>query len=700
MAAAKTLRTAAEKHRRQAAERSRERTKAAAECGPLPKIKNAARKRRCKSDLAKFLAEYIFARNPDAKPLGDDQLAMVRSIESCVLHGGRALHRQPRGFIKTTLAEAAAIWAVVYGHRKFVPVFAATGPEADSIIESIKMELRENDLLYEDFPEVCHPIRHLNGTAHRANSQTFKGRPTYSEWSADTIVLPTLPKSAASGAVLTARGITAASRGMRHKCPNGEVRRPDFAIIDDFQTDESAGSITQTRSLLNVIRKAIGRAGGHARGIAMVVNATPIMPGDGVDQMSDAKKFPSFRVQRSRMLKRFPDAMNLWLDDYAALRTTFDRSDPASQAKAKAAALELYIAKRPEMDAGAIVAWEHCYSTADGEISAIQHAMNIIIDEGWDVFNSECNDTPPVEEKKALQLTPEAVANKLSGVPRGRVPRECEYVTAFIDVNKDFLFWCCSAWSEDFGGGPVDYGPWPEQPRPYFTKSAVPVTLAEKYPGLVEDAFLLKALDDLAAILIGRRMLREDGREMRIGKILVDVRWGEKNKLLKTWCARHPEHGRIIHAAQGIGFSATSTPIGEFRPDGARTGDHWRLGPVKNGDIWVSADVNYWKTVAASRLLVAKGTPGSWQLFGDNPTVHAMFADYCCNEEPIEVTAKGRTVTEWRLLPGRNDNEPWDCLVGSAVAGSLAGAAIPGTRKVAALPGSRGVPLAQMWGKR
>lgn len=540
------------------------------------------------------------------------------------------------------------------------------------------MELRENDLLYEDFPEVCHPVRHLNGTAHRAASQTYRKKPTYPEWSADTIVAPTLPRSPASGAVLTARGITAASRGMRHKCPNGEVRRPDFAIIDDFQTDESAGSITQTRSLLNVIRKAIGRAGGHSRSIAMVVNATPIMPGDGVDQMSDPKKFPSFRVQRSRMLKAFPANLPLWLEEYANLRTTFDRSDPASQVKAKAAALEFYVSHRDSMDAGAVASWEHCYSTADGEISAVQHAMNIIIDEGWDVFNSECNDTPPVEEKKPLSLTSDLVSEKLSKLPVRRVPKECDYLASYIDVHGKLLYWCVSAWSPTLAGGPIDYGTYPRQKVPYFTQDAAPLKMSDLHPGMVEDAYLLASLEIQVAELLRQVYVREDGRELRIGKILIDVKWGEKNKLLRSWCRRHPQHGRILHAAQGLGLGPENTPMDDYRPDGARVGCHWRDGPPKNGDIWVSIDTNWWKTLTAGRLLCPLGTPGAWFLFGDDRRQHGLFADHCCAEDPVEMTAKGRTVTVWRHKTAKPDNHWWDCLVGSAVGGSMLGAAIPG----------------------
>ena len=35
------------------------------------------------------------------------------------------------------------------------------------MLESIRVELDGNDRLLEDFPEVCHPIRSLDGIANR-----------------------------------------------------------------------------------------------------------------------------------------------------------------------------------------------------------------------------------------------------------------------------------------------------------------------------------------------------------------------------------------------------------------------------------------------------------------------------------------------------------------------------------------------------
>ena len=174
---------------------------------------------------------------------------------------------------------------------------------------------------------------------------------------------------------------------------------------------------------------------------------------------------------------------------------------------------------------------------------------------------------------------------------------------------------------------------------------------------------------------------------MRIGRLLVDVKWGEKNKLLKTFVRRHQHGGTILWAAQGIGIGASSKPFQDYRHEkGAEIGLAWRIAPPIAGDRWVTIDTNWWKTLAAGRLISPIHTPGGWDLFGSDPREHALLADHWTSEDPVETTARGRTVFEWKHKPGRPDNHWWDCLVGSAVAASMMVAAPAGMQPLFRAP--------------
>ena len=124
------------------------------------------------------------------------------------------------------------------------------------MLESIKTELDGNELLAEDFPEVCHPIRCLDGIANRCSGQLYQGERTHIGWTAKDIVLPTIPGSKASGAIIKVAGITGRIRGMKFKRADGQSVRPSLVVIDDPQTDESARSLSQCATRESILVSA------------------------------------------------------------------------------------------------------------------------------------------------------------------------------------------------------------------------------------------------------------------------------------------------------------------------------------------------------------------------------------------------------------------------------------------------------------
>ncbi len=300
------------------AQRDRERTAAVADIGPITAVVNPRRRERCRFNLLLFLVTY-FPNSTGLSPFGDDHKKMIARIRTAILEGGRFVNATYRGAAKTTIAENAVIWATLYGHRKFVPIFTADASLASGIVESIKLELSENELLAEDFPEVSHAIAALEGKSQRCRSQTQGGRLTHIDMTADTIILPTITFEAeqnddtkltsASGAIISAFGITGSIRGLKHKRADGTQQRPDFVIVDDPQSDEAASSPLQIEKRLKVIRKTILRLAGHGRSIAVVINATVIQTNDLVDQLLDHERNPVWQSERMPMVKTHADAL-------------------------------------------------------------------------------------------------------------------------------------------------------------------------------------------------------------------------------------------------------------------------------------------------------------------------------------------------------------------------------------------------------
>ena len=96
-----------------------------------------------------------------------------------------------------------------------------------------KIELETNELLADDFPEVCFPIAALAGIANRCAGQLYQGQRTRITWTANEIILPTIKDSKSSGIVVRVAGVTGRIRGMKYKRSDGKSVRPSLVIIDD-----------------------------------------------------------------------------------------------------------------------------------------------------------------------------------------------------------------------------------------------------------------------------------------------------------------------------------------------------------------------------------------------------------------------------------------------------------------------------------
>jgi len=659
------------------AARSREQSQSVADIGELPAVVDPERKEACRNDLFLFLTTY-FPNSTGLKPFSADHRRVIERIQRCILEGGRFVNAVYRGFAKTTISENASIWATLYGHRRFVAIFGGDQSAADGNIDSIKRELESNDLLLEDFPEVCYPIRCLEGKAQRQHSQTYQGELTHIRWTADKVVFPTIPGSAASGSILCAHGLTSSIRGLKYKRPDGTQQRVDLALVDDPQTDESASSQVQVRKRLNIIRKTILKAGSHGKALAIVINATVIEPDDLVDQLLDHKKNPAFQSERIKMVRSWSrNHDTLWLKDYAELRTTYDKDDPQSQKLAHQAATDFYREHRPEMDDGCQVSWEHCFDP-ETECSATQHAYNALIDDGPEVFASEYQNEP-LPHVATATLTAEEIASKTNGYERRRVPQDAQKLTAFIDVQKSVLFYTVVAWSDNFTGYVLDYGAFPDQKRNNFTLREVRHTLSDQFPGTGFEGSLFAGLTALTDQLC-QPWIRDDGSQLAIERLLIDANWGDSTQTVYQFCRQSP-HSAILLPSHGVFVRAASGGFNQYKPKpGERRGLNWRIPPLSTGKVvrHVVYDTNYFKSFIYKRLTTAIGDPGSLSLHKGS---HGMFSEHLTAETPVTVTANGRTSEEWILRPNR-ENHYLDCIAGCAVAASIQGVTLACHREI------------------
>lgn len=646
----------------------RARRRKGSDVGEIPQCKDPERRERCRFDLVAFLTTY-FPNTTGLSPFGEHQLNAIRRFCHCVLRGGKFINMLPRGYCKSTISECATIWAALYGHKRYIMFLGSNEVSAKTAIDSIQKELMANPLLAEDFPEVCYPIRKSEGKHQRAKSQTIDGEKTGMEWKGACLVLPSVKGSLASGIMITSDGLLSASRGARHKMPDGSNARPELVVLDDPQTDQSAVSPSETAKRMRIIKHSLSRLGGHGDAVAMAMNATMIANGDLVDQMSDRKRNPGWNTVRAPTVITMPDALEShWLNQYANLLRNFDEDDIDGQEQALKAATGYYAANRDVMDRGHKVSWDHV-KLEPGEISAIQHALNILILEGEEVFDAECQNSPSKRDVSSyLQIT-KKVSEKRNGYDRKQPP---EYASSFvfhIDVHDDILYWSQACCQQDFTGAIVAYGSWPHQPTSYFSHSKIKKKLSSVYPGSTENAIKLGLIDlikDLAQFPIA----------LSCG--LIDA--GYKPEIVSEAIRLAGVPG--VYSSRGIGIGPSEKPMSEYDLSAKRC---LKKGPDPNRPRWyfprefkgrLHFDANFWKDFAASRLTQIDAS-GSWTLYGSERIDHGFYADHLISEEPLAMSARGRTCNVWRVVAGR-DNHYWDTFVGCVVASSVAGAQLPG----------------------
>jgi hypothetical protein len=579
----------------------------------------------------------------------------------------------PRGSGKTSLCEVACLWAMLYGHRDFVALIGSDEEHAAGMLESIKAELENSEILGADFPEVCHPIRSLEGIHQRASGQLFQGKQTHIGWTAREIVLPTIPGSAASGAIIRVAGITGRIRGMKHKRVDGVSVRPSLVLIDDPQTDESARSPSQCATRERILAGAILGLAGPGRKIAGLMTLTVVRPDDLADRILDRDKHPQWQGERTKMVYSFPTADRLWAE-YARLRAEGLKAD-----RGGAEATAFYKAHRAEMDSGAVIAWPERFN--HDELSAVQHAMNLRLQNEAAFFAEYQNEPLPEVQASDDLLTADQIAAKVSGHQRGQVPLGCTRLTMFVDVQGRALFYLVAAWEDDFTGYVIDYGTEPDQKTGYFTLRDLRRTLATAAPRAGVEGAIYAGLERLIEATVAREWRRDDGAMVRIDRCLIDANWGSSTDVVYQFC-RQSAHAGVLMPSHGRYVGASSIPFSDYkRKRGERVGLNWRVPVVtgKRAVRHVLFDTNFWKSFVHARLAVPMGDPGCLSLYGSKPEPHRLLAEHLTSEYRVRTEGRGRTVDEWKLRVEGLDNHWLDGLVGCAVAASMQGAVLFGT---------------------
>lgn len=662
-----------EQHRKRAAARQATIAEAGQEIGPPPPVKDPKRREQCRRDFGLFALTYFKA----VFYLGfsDDHLRAIKKIEQAVLEGRLFAFAMPRGSGKTSLSLVAVIWAALYGQHRFICLIAATERRSRKLLEKIYNALERNELLMADFPEVCWPIRKLERTPQRAAKQKCQGQYTSMLWTKNEIVLPTMGGSDASGAIITVCGLTGGEvRGQVKDMPDGSMARPSLVLLDDPQTKASARSRTQTDERLELLSGDVLGMAGPDKNIAGMMPCTVIHPDDMADQILNPELHPDWHGERTKMVYHWPANEKLW-EEYARLRANGLRGGDGGDR-----ATQFYIKNRRAMDAGSEVAWAERFPP--DAVSAIQHAMNLRLRDEPAFFAEYQNE--PIDPNSSVEiLSPAAIADKVNGYERLKVPSDCQIITMYQDVHDSLIWFAVVGWTPAFSGYVLDYGAYPDQGRRNFTMRQATRTMRRAHPGKGREGAILMGLGQVSKDHLATDLVREDGAAMRVNLCMVDS--GYEADTVYTFVRMFASPALL--PSKGLYLGARSTPWEQRHPKtGEHQGHHWRIVPLvgKARGRLVLIDTNYWKSFLHKRLAVPMGEAGCLSLYGKrrsdgksaSASLHQMLADHLTSETKVTTEGHDRQVDEWRAGPSHPDNHLLDCLVGCAVGASMLGLSV------------------------
>lgn len=535
---------------------------------------------------------------------------------------------QSRGSGKTSYVECVIMYALSTGKRKFPVIIGQNATSAQNILNDLfRMIGDEGTAFSEDYPFVTLPFAIAHGSFRRR--QTYNSIPTEISKTSSKVVLARLKNKdgtdfPTSGSVIATRGILSGLRGLKY-----HSLRPDVAVLDDVQDDESASSPEQVEKLLTTIQKAVFNLGGKGK-IAILQTATPICPDDLVERVVTDKawkttKFPAI-IQWPKDILENPDE-GLW-HTYFQLYDEENAVDSSHQNS-----LAFYAANRASMDEGAEVLNPYRYKEEDGHLSALQALLEKKHTIGDAAFLSEYQ-MEPKRIECCLQLTPKQVVSRMNPVIQENViPDGFTFCCASIDLNPSYaaslLIMCF---------------------RPDGTSAIIR-----------HSVYRMKVDQQLTAVQYNQRIydtLAKILKELKKGKVKIDalgIDAGGRNWSAVCEFAKNAFRQYGIPCCAMSGRAATMfNPLARNRLRNAvgRTVlccDDKEAIKQGAGNKWLFFDSDHFKETGQRAFLAEVGSPGGCSLYNSLAVEHIDFATQVCNEKLKwkKVKADGRDEYHW-----------------------------------------------------
>jgi hypothetical protein len=609
----------------------------------IPDCVDPKRRELCLSDPERFLRTYF--ASDYTLDFGADHLFMIDAIASRAQSGGRQAIAAPRGRGKSQIVKGMLAYLACAGLVRFPLSVAATSDLAKLIYRDFKKKFSTNELLREDFPEICYPIMELQGAPQRASRQHIDGIQTGIVWTDDYIRFGDVTCSNAicktfGGFKMSYYGLDSAFRGV-----NIDADRPDFILVDDPETRESAKSHSQIEDREQILDKDISGLVGQEDTLAIVVLTTVQNRISLSYKLTDTAKKPAYNGKRFGMVLRWPANTFHW-DRYIQLR----QESQIAGDELGLLAVDYYRANRTEMDEGVSMLSDHCVSvsTSDGTetvLSAIQQAYNKIADTSRKAYDTEYQNDPPEEAgPQGNGISYELVASRISGLAKRQLPANTCALTTAIDLGKYKCHWVVIAWWPGAGGVITDYG--------IAEVSGTDKSLDNE----ASEPQIYKTLLNWRDELLSKNYTDATGVIRKVDFCMVDS--GTFTNAAYEFCRQVKG---IFHPSKGMN---PYHPRKQSTPN-IIAGANLHAQRFHSQDIWLyELDANHWKQWVHERFMsptcdemnmLRRGALSIYQPEGSQK--HVSFAQHIAAEELLTQFTEGKGIkTYWHA---KNENNHW-----------------------------------------
>ena len=567
-------------------------------------------------------------------------------IDACIKsmkYGTSITVAAPRGFGKTSILWGMSLYGVLTGLRRFILIIGWKADASRELLDQWLQVLSENDLLREYYPCQCDVFK--DSTAGVRLKTLLRDLDKGELCGADVqksrsiIILPAVKegKIKRGHVVLGAASMNGSIKGKNIGLVTGENLRPDVALLDDPQDEETAQSAMQVDKVVTKINYGIRSLSPPNKRITVMAAVTCVTHGDVSEHLINRAGTKSIKIGQ---IMTWPVG---WKEEKSITRMLWDewnqkRVEGLEKLDGGAAAQAFYKEHKKELTAGMSVSWDHRKTENDdkklSDPDAMYAAMWDFYELGEFAFMAERQNEPIKQGISLYDFKPIHVLSKINrDRAGGELPIWSSFVLAATDVNPSYgLTTVIASFGLDEQCAILDYG-------------------VDK----IKVGYDLPDADKKRQIM---KCLEKHGQE-KIKVCGVPDIWGidgggSPQDTVNDFC---------FHSERTCGVKAITMFGRAYRYVKPKSIDlkfeQCFIRQESRYKRWIIWNADYWKEIAQKSWLGAFGSPGSSELPRGK---HEKFAEQICREQLADkAELAGSWAYSWNTVPGK-PHDYGDCM--------------------------------------